>query len=42
VIVAKVFYNKNNQQNFDAQAIQDTAPTRGIAAGIFNPALLRW
>src|SRR6266403_1099413 len=40
VIVAKVFYNKNNQQNFDAQAIQDHGThTAGIAAGIFNPAL---
>jgi len=40
VIVAKVFFNKNNQQNFDAQAIQDHGThTAGIAAGIFNPAL---
>ncbi len=40
VIVAKVFYNKNNQTNFDAQAIQDHGShTAGIAAGIFNPAL---
>jgi len=40
VIVAKVFYNKNNQQNFDAQAIQDHGThTAGIAAGIYNPAL---
>ncbi len=40
VIVAKVFYNKNNQQNFDAQAIQDHGThTAGIAAGIDNPAL---
>ena len=40
VIVAKVFYNKNNQTNFDAQAIQDHGThTAGIAAGIFNPAL---
>jgi minor extracellular serine protease Vpr len=35
VIVAKVFYNKNNQQNFDAQAIQDHGThTAGIAAGV--------
>jgi subtilisin family serine protease len=40
VIVAKVFYNKNNQTNFDAQAIQDHGShTAGIAAGIFNPSL---
>jgi len=40
VIVAKVFFNKNNQQNFDAQAIQDHGThTAGIAAGIFNPTL---
>src|SRR5213082_3155464 len=40
VIVAKVFFNKNNQQNFDAQAIQDHGThTAGIAAGIFNPSL---
>jgi len=40
VIVAKVFYNKNNQTNFDAQAIQDHGThTAGIAAGIFNPSL---
>jgi subtilisin family serine protease len=40
VIVAKVFYNKNNQQNFDAQAIQDHGShTAGIAAGIYNPSL---
>src|SRR6266478_5620879 len=40
VIVAKVFFNKNNQQNFDAQAIQDHGThTAGIAAGIYNPAL---
>jgi subtilisin family serine protease len=40
VIVAKVFYNKNNQTNFDAQAIQDHGThTAGIAAGIFNPTL---
>jgi subtilisin family serine protease len=35
VIVAKVFYNKNQQQNFDAQAIQDHGThTAGIAAGV--------
>src|SRR5262245_39902570 len=35
VIVAKVFYNKNNQTNFDAQAIQDHGShTAGIAAGV--------
>src|SRR5262245_2779394 len=35
VIVAKVFYNKNNQTNFDAQAIQDHGThTAGIAAGV--------
>src|SRR5882757_711455 len=35
VIVAKVFYNKNNQHNFDAQAIQDHGThTAGIAAGV--------
>lgn len=40
VIVAKVFFNKNNQTNFDAQAIQDHGThTAGIAAGIFNPSL---
>jgi minor extracellular serine protease Vpr len=40
VIVAKVFYNKTNQTNFDAQAIQDHGThTAGIAAGIFNPTL---
>src|SRR5947207_7405471 len=40
VIVAKVFFNKNNQQNLDAQAIQDHGThTAGIAAGIFNPPL---
>src|SRR5205814_8985138 len=40
VIVAKVFYDKNNQTNFDAQAIQDHGThTAGIAAGIFNPSL---
>jgi minor extracellular serine protease Vpr len=40
VIVAKVFFNKNNQTNFDAQAIQDHGThTAGIAAGIFNPTL---
>jgi minor extracellular serine protease Vpr len=40
VIVAKVFYNKNQQQNFDAQAIQDHGThTAGIAAGIYNPSL---
>jgi len=40
VIVAKVFYNKNNQTNFDAQAIQDHGShTAGIAAGIFNTSL---
>lgn len=40
VIVAKVFFNKNNQRNFDAQAIQDHGThTAGIAAGIFNPSL---
>jgi len=40
VIVAKVFYNKNNQQNFDAQAIQDHGThTAGIAAGIYDPTL---
>jgi subtilisin family serine protease len=40
VIVAKVFYNKNNQTNFDAQAIQDHGThTAGIASGIFNPSL---
>ena len=40
VIVAKVFYNKNNQTNFDAQAIQDHGThTAGIAAGIYNPSL---
>ncbi len=40
VIVAKVFYNKNNQHNFDAQAIQDHGThTAGIAAGIYDPTL---
>lgn len=40
VIVAKVFFNKNHQQNLDAQAIQDHGThTAGIAAGIFNPSL---
>jgi subtilisin family serine protease len=40
VIVAKVFFNKNQQQNLDAQAIQDHGThTAGIAAGIFNPSL---
>jgi minor extracellular serine protease Vpr len=40
VIVAKVFYNKNNQQNFDAQAIQDHGThTAGIAGGIYDPSL---
>ena len=40
VIVAKVFYNKNNQQNLDAQAIQDHGThTAGIAAGIYDPTL---
>src|SRR5437763_736030 len=35
VIVAKVFFNKNNQQNLDAQAIQDHGThTAGIAAGV--------
>ena len=35
VIVAKVFFNKNNQHNFDAQAIQDHGThTAGIAAGV--------
>src|SRR6476659_7753758 len=40
VIVAKVFFNKNQQQGLDAQAIQDHGThTAGIAAGIFNPSL---
>jgi minor extracellular serine protease Vpr len=40
VIVAKVFYNKNHQQNLDAQAIQDHGThTAGIAAGIYDPTL---
>jgi subtilisin family serine protease len=40
VIVAKVFFNKNQQQHLDAQAIQDHGThTAGIAAGIFNPSL---
>jgi subtilisin family serine protease len=40
VIVAKVFYNKADQQGLDAQAIQDHGShTAGIAAGIFNPSL---
>jgi minor extracellular serine protease Vpr len=35
VIVAKVFYNKANQQGLDAQAIQDHGThTAGIAAGV--------
>ncbi|MGC1323086.1 MAG: S8 family serine peptidase [Candidatus Udaeobacter sp.] len=35
VIVAKVFYNKANQQGLDAQAIQDHGShTAGIAAGV--------
>jgi subtilisin family serine protease len=35
VIVAKVFYNQNNQHNFDAQAIQDHGThTAGTAAGV--------
>src|SRR5262245_56338599 len=35
VIVAKVFFNQNNQHNFDAQAIQDHGThTAGIAAGV--------
>src|SRR5436190_10582863 len=35
VIVAKVFYNKNQQQGLDAQAIQDHGThTAGIAAGV--------
>ncbi len=35
VIVAKVFFNKNNQHDFDAQAIQDHGThTAGIAAGV--------
>jgi len=40
VIVAKVFYNKNHQQNFDAQAIDENGThTAGIAAGIYDPSL---
>ncbi|PYL08729.1 MAG: hypothetical protein DME33_06555 [Verrucomicrobia bacterium] len=40
VIVAKVFYNKANQQGLDAQAIQDHGThTAGIAAGIYDPNL---
>jgi subtilisin family serine protease len=40
VIVAKVFYNKADQQGLDAQAIQDHGShTAGIAGGIFNPSL---
>src|SRR6266568_2811962 len=40
VIVAKVFYNKANHQNLDAQAIQDHGThTAGIAAGIYDPTL---
>jgi len=40
VIVAKVFYNKANHQNLDAQAIQDHGThTAGIAAGIYDPSL---
>jgi subtilisin family serine protease len=40
VIVAKVFFNKNQQQNLDAQAIQDHGThTAGIAAGIYDPSL---
>src|SRR5213596_109999 len=36
VIVAKVFYNKANHQNLDAQAIQDHGThTAGIAAGVY-------
>src|SRR5437867_3715173 len=36
VIVAKVFYNKANQQGLDAQAIQDHGThTAGIAAGVY-------
>src|SRR5215831_4398996 len=35
VIVAKVFFNKNNQTKFDAQAVQDHGThTAGIAAGV--------
>jgi subtilisin family serine protease len=35
VIVAKVFFNKNNQTKFDAQALQDHGThTAGIAAGV--------
>ncbi len=40
VIVAKVFYNKAQNQGLDAQAIQDHGThTAGIAAGIYNPSL---
>src|SRR5262249_54641809 len=40
VIVAKVFYNKDHQQNLDAQAIQDHGThTAGIAAGIYDQSL---
>src|SRR5438128_857343 len=40
VIVAKVFYNKAQQQGLDAQAIQDHGThTAGIAAGIYDPSL---
>src|SRR5213080_664008 len=40
VIVAKVFYNKAQQQGLDAQAIQDHGThTAGIAAGIYDPNL---
>src|SRR6266498_1207735 len=40
VIVAKVFYNKANHKNLDAQAIQDHGThTAGIAAGIYDPSL---
>jgi subtilisin family serine protease len=40
VIVAKVFYNKAQQQGLDAQAIQDHGThTAGIAAGIYDPTL---
>ncbi|MGE5207994.1 MAG: S8 family serine peptidase [Alphaproteobacteria bacterium] len=40
VIVAKVFYNKAQQQGLDAQAIQDHGThTAGIAAGIYDESL---
>src|SRR5947207_12915110 len=40
VIVSKVFYNKAQHQNLDAQAIQDHGThTAGIAAGIYDPSL---